>query len=140
MLNWPLVQDPNAIFKWALDHFVWVPDQDVWQKPDFWATEIELEGNAITYGGNINDDCDGFAAMCVIACRKMRMPARFMVVATEKCPPEYLYDHCVAESIGNIFDNRYPAGLETRTGLEATGYRFVEMSGFHPGDDWTTIK
>lgn len=139
MLNWPLEQDLDVIHSWVNDHFVWTPDQEVWQMPEFWATEEELEQNAAKHGGIVRDDCDGHAALFVIACRKLRMPARFLTVAYPPIDSKWDYNHCVAESSGRVSDNRYPR-LETRSGLEAAGYKFYSMSGFHPGDDWTRIK
>lgn len=142
MLTWPVTKNREDILKWARENFVWTRDKEVWQIDEFWATEAELEHNALLDGvenGVVHDDCDGFAAMCVIACRKNGLQARYVVVATEQCPPGVDYDHCVAESGGVIFDNRYAASLDTKEDLEIAGYRFWATSGTKPGEPWKRI-
>ncbi|MBI3715073.1 MAG: hypothetical protein HY255_03650 [Betaproteobacteria bacterium] len=138
-MEWPVNATPQQVFEWAVKHFAYHSDIEVWGMPEFWATPEDLNADAAKNGGVVYGDCDDFAGLCVHALRANGHPARYVTVATEVCPSDTPFDHCVAESNGLLFDCRYLQGLQSVDDLEVVGYRFIEMSGLQPGDPWTEV-
>ncbi len=138
-MDWPVNVTPDQVFSWAYKRFEWHADAEIWVWPEFWAAPDELAKDAGEHNGVVFGDCDDFAGMCVHALRSNGFPARYVVVKTEQCPANIPYDHCVAESDGQIFDCRYGQGTQSRGDLEAAGYTFVQMSGLAPDDPWTEV-
>lgn len=122
---------------WALEHFVYVPDLDRWMSNlapngDHWETEAELLADLETRG-QVHGDCDAYAMLCWIVLRKHGIPSRLVLCAVE----DGGY-HLVCEAGGWILDNR-TAFASTRDEAEGRGYRWISMSGFEPGGQWTAV-
>jgi len=57
-IPWATFKDPvSEVFRSALRHFVWTPDQKTRGMPEHW-------GIPALENGKIRDDCDGFALYC----------------------------------------------------------------------------
>lgn len=142
MLAWPTPRGDFEhqclnIFNWAQGIFFWTEDQQVWHLPEFWATESDLEKNYEENNGRILDDCDGFAAMCVVAARKVGLRSVFATCRTET--GGY---HCVCiirrDNEALMLDNRQGRPLSI-TEAERIGYVFDMCSGEAPGEPWRKL-
>jgi predicted transglutaminase-like cysteine proteinase len=121
----------NDIFALAKAKFVYTPDKIVWGKDEYWATIREMEEAAGRHSGDVLDDCDGFATLCVASLRKIGSRARYVFCQTES--GEY---HCVAECEGEILDNRQSSVLP----IHLIPYKWISISGYNAGDPWHEIK
>jgi hypothetical protein len=109
MLDWPTKKqhyEDDAdfylrIFRWAMSHFAYDSDEDVWNEPDHWDSLEDLE-SLVVAKGRIVGDCDDFAQLCRHALAKLDIPTRLVI-----CTVENGGLHCVAETPeGWVFDNR----------------------------------
>ena len=79
-------------------------------------------------------DCEDFALACRTLCRKAGLKTRLIYCEIKDG------GHCVMECEGWILDNRFKE-VKTRDALESTKhYKWVLISGFEPGDVWSSIK
>ena len=133
MLKWPAVKSPNEtdydyfvrIHQWAKSIFEWHTDQEVWNIPDLWPTDKELEASAQKYG-IVYEDCDGFAQLCRYAIAQSGFNSR-LVVCNQ---PGGRLDgnHCVAETEdGFVFDVGQVSLTTWETLIKNFGYEKVKM-------------
>lgn len=133
-----LLSTLNSIHSWALHRFVYVPDEVKWaNSPDLWIQE-HWETNAEIWAdlegfGTLEGDCDAFAKLCWLLCRRLQIPSRLVF-----CKTETKGSHLVCEASGWILDNRQPTVTSNTTLEENIGYTWVSKSGFEPGQQWTT--
>lgn len=124
------------IHRWALEHFTFMRDEARWPGQfvfDHWETDAEINAE-LKGGGKVVGDCDAFAKMCWNALRARGIKARLVM-----CQVETGEWHLVCESDGWVLDNRQPTVMK-RDELEGLGYVWGSMSGFAPGEQWTTIR
>ena len=122
----------NAVFAWALARFRWTPDVATRGQLDHWPSPADLEQDLRALG-YVQDDCDGFAAMCRHALRVNGVQSRLVLCWVENA--EY---HAVCEVAGLILDNRQLTVCPSQD-LERVGYVWDRMSGVNDGDDWTSV-
>lgn len=132
---WGILQ---GVHSWAHLHFQYVPDEDRWTKDfawnnDHWETREELY-NDIKVNGYVSGDCDAFAMLCWMELRRIGMNSRLVV-----CLAENGGGHLVCECQGWILDNRYKV-VVSNVELEKTGYKWLSISGYNPGEQWYQIK
>jgi len=129
MLDWPAKQQSyedsftfyTRIFRWAIAHFVYDTDQDVWGVPEHWDSLEDLEKLAEVHGKVIGD-CDDFAQLCRHALAKLGIPSR-IVICTVENSGNARQNHAVAESPeGWVLDNRQPS-VTSWPALIALGYK-----------------
>lgn len=133
-----LYNELSEIHTWAKHHFVYTPDSIRWKESvvfdEHWETREEIE-NELRDKGYVKGDCDAFAMMCWMACRKSKIKARLVF-----CTVGILGGndgHLVCEANGYILDNRMPVVM-TNTDLEKNyAYVFISKSGYEPGEQWT---
>jgi predicted transglutaminase-like cysteine proteinase len=119
----------DAIFKEAKAKFVWESDQAVFGKEEYWANHTQLQV-ALNKTGILLGDCDDFATWCVWNLRAEGFPARYVFCVTETGE-----GHCVAETEGNILDNRQ----DFVSPQNLLPYKWISISGYKPGDPWHEI-
>jgi len=112
--------DAKARFSYTLD-----------RRDEYWASIREMERAAAARGGEVFDDCDGFATLCVARLRAAGLPARYVFCRTEG--GAY---HCVCESAGQVLDNRQACVLP----IHLIPYTWISISGLKAGDPWHEIE
>lgn len=130
----------RAVHAWAHAHFAYVPDPVRWPagsegvafNGDHWESDAELEADLRAFG-RVRGDCDAFAKLCWKALRRLGIPSRLVL-----CQDENAGWHLVCEAAGWVLDNRQPV-LVSNVDLADMGYRFHSMSGYAPGQQWTSI-
>lgn len=80
----------------------------------------------------LKDDCDGFCLACRSLLRQFEIPSRLVYCKVEGA------DHLVVEAQGWILDNLQTT-VVANTLLTAQQYRWLRISGYHPGDPWREI-
>ena len=124
------MQDTNRV-KMLLDdihevvteHFVFKRDRgERWTMPP-----EDYDGSQ-----SINDDCDGFCLAVRKLLRARNIPSRLVYCEVDN------NGHLVVEVNGWILDNRQSL-VVANTLLKAMGYKFIQMSGYEPGDPWRLI-
>ena len=120
----------EQIFQECLNHFCYKTDMEVFHKVDYWVGPDEIQADLKKFGMHIGD-CDDFASMCVVRCRKVRLLARFVY-----CITETKESHLVCEVNGWILDNRFPRVMR-RDDLK---YSWIAVSGFNKGDQWELVE
>lgn len=86
------------------------------------------------YNGSqvIKDDCDGFCLAARALLRKANIPSRLVYCEVEE------RGHLVVEAEGWILDNRQSI-VVSNTLLKVLGYKFIQISGYAPGEPWRLI-
>lgn len=126
----PVATTVNSIFAAAKAQFHYLSDQQCFGRPEYWACLTELE-RAEARTGEIQGDCDDFAAWCVGHLRAAGLPGRYVL-----CQVETGEWHCVAESNGLILDNRQSMVMH----FFGLPYVWHSVSGYHAGEPWHSIK
>lgn len=127
------VKQLEDIHKNVKEDFVYVSDERLYKKPEWW------QSPAADYMGDsrLLGDCEDFA----LACRKLCRDAGIDNSRLVYCFTENKEGHCVLEVDGWIFDNRSPEGVVmNRDILTERGYEWVAISGYEPGDPWFRIS
>lgn len=119
----------EQVFSAAKASFRHGSDMAVYHASEHWCSPSEMR-DQMSRVGAVLGDCDDFASLCVMLCRKTGVPARFVL-----CLTEHGESHLVAEVDGWIFDNR-EAHVVARDDLD---YTWLAISGFNPGDPWHAI-
>ena len=91
-----LVDNLDEIFISVKGRFVWVSDNELWERLEHWESYDQINDMGILYG-----DCDCFAMACRKQCRKLGIPSRIVY-----CKTETGGGHAVLESSGWILYNR----------------------------------
>lgn len=118
------------VFVAAQAAFRYAPDLTAYHAAEHWCAPAEI-GEQLAAQGFFLGDCDDFASLCVTLCRKMQVPARFVLCLTERGE-----SHLVCEVDGWILDNRQDA-VRARDELE---YTWLAISGFNAGEPWHSIS
>ncbi len=139
MLKWPEIVPCESqadackrVHAWVMAMFVYVPDWEQYGIPEHFPSPADIEANFAAHG-EFRDDCDGFAAACRHALRRLGIASRLVFCFTETNGR-----HAVCECEGWVLDNRQMTVAKTQD-LERIGYRWEKMSGYADGDPWTWI-
>lgn len=118
-----LLETLKQVFHSVKSHFQQRPDQgEEWLMPP-----VNYDGRQL-----LRDDCDGFCLACRSLLRRLDIPSRLVYCQVAGA------DHLVVEANGWILDNLQRT-VVPNTLLTAQQYRWMRISGFHPGDPWHEI-
>lgn len=119
----------SKIFSEAKRMFVSTSDQSAFGKAEYWASYPELQA-MLDKTGKLIGDCEDYASWCVHKLREAGLPARFVLCQTET--GEW---HCVAETDGDVLDNRQ----DFITPQDKLPYKWHSISGFGPREPWHRV-
>ena len=120
----------SDIHRKVFDVFQYTTDRKQYGLEEKWSVPPEYK-RGMTFKG----DCDDFALMCRKLCRDAGIESSRLVV----CMTEQDEGHLVLEVEGYVLDNRSRT-LETKDSLTDTGYTWVAISGYNPGDTWHGVE
>jgi predicted transglutaminase-like cysteine proteinase len=125
-----LKEQLSDIHKKVFESFKYVTDKKQYGQEEKWSVPPEFK-EGMTFRG----DCDDFAMMCRKLVREAGIEESRLLV----CYDETGEGHLVLEVKGYVLDNR-SRKLETKDSLTKTGYKWVAISGYNPGDQWYGVK
>jgi predicted transglutaminase-like cysteine proteinase len=120
----------ESIHDKVFESFRYVTDAMQYGLEEKWSVPPEFSERMIFKG-----DCDDFAMMCRKLCREAGIDNSRLLV----CYTENGEGHLVLEVEGYVLDNR-SRKLETKDTLTNKDYKWVAISGYNPGDQWTGVN
>jgi predicted transglutaminase-like cysteine proteinase len=120
----------TSIHKKVFVAFKYVTDKNQYGLEEKWSVPPEFLDRMIFKG-----DCDDFAMMCRKLCREAGIDNSRLLF----CHTEDGEGHLVLEVEGYVLDNR-SRKLETKDTLSDNDYKWIAISGYNPGDQWTGVN
>ena len=123
-----LFKQLSMVHRDQLWRFVYTPDSDQFNMPEYWMRPVEIPDPPEILRG----DRDDFA----LACRKQLRQAGINNNRLVFCYVETGGGHLVCEVEGWILDNRQRQVMRR----DDIPYAWLKISGYHSGDPWRRIK
>ncbi|OHC66976.1 MAG: hypothetical protein A3H93_18100 [Rhodocyclales bacterium RIFCSPLOWO2_02_FULL_63_24] len=114
--------------------FDYTPDLERWRTPEHWLSACDML--AMDAADEYRDDCDGHALLVRRECRKSDLPNRLGFCWV---PPRGQFEggYHLGTECGGWWSCCNHAHIIER---ERTGYVFISLSGYQPGEPWHYVK